>query len=354
MDYLKFAIRLDVILSIALNLIVLIIIGMGSYFIISDKFTFTIGDLSTFIAFFSTLVWPMMAIAQLINLVAQGKASLKRVSALLEEEITVKDSHDVLSVDSLQGKITFNHLSFAYPNSENLVLNDVTFSIIPGEKIGIIGKTGCGKSTLVNLLLRMYNVDENQLLIDDFDIMKLPIVKVRELMSFVPQDNFLFGMSVNDNIRFGIDGEISKEQIIEVAEYADIDENIMGFINGYETLLGERGVTISGGQKQRLSIARALLRKTPILILDDAVSAVDTKTELKILENLKKHFSNSTVILIAHRISTVQNMDKILLMDEGKVVGFAPHEELYEKSSLYQEMVELQKLEAKIEGEQDE
>lgn len=357
MDFLRFGIRLDVLFSAIINLIILIIIGIGSYYVITTRDNiepFTIGNLSTFIAYFGTLIWPMMAVSQLINLTAQGRASLKRITNLLNEEPTVKDSPDILKAAELKGKIEFRNLTFNYPNVDEPTLKNISFIINPGEKIGIIGKTGAGKTTIVDLLLRMYNVHEGQLFIDDIDITKLPIKQVRQLISFVPQDNFLFGMSVRDNIRFAIDEEVSNEEISNVAKLADIEENILEFSQSYETLLGERGVTISGGQKQRLSIARALLKKAKILILDDSVSAVDTKTEATILNNLKKNYNDSTVVMIAHRISTVQDLDKIILIDEGEIIGFDTHQNLYNKSKLYREMVDLQKLEAKIEGENHE
>lgn len=360
MDYLKFSIMLEVVLSAALNIILLIILGVGSYYVITTKETanpFTIGKLSTYVAYFDTLIWPMLAFSQLINMVASGKASLSRVSELLNEEPVVKDSKEVITdqqiLSNLKGQITFNNLSFTYPNSDIEVLSNITFKINPNEKIGIIGKTGCGKTTIVDLLLRMYNVDENSIMIDGIDLMKLPIAKVRDMISYVPQDNFLFGTSVMENIAFRVEN-YTKEEVVSAAKLADVDDNIQEFVNQYDTILGERGVTVSGGQKQRISIARALLKKAPILILDDSVSAVDTKTEKTILDNLFNKIGDVTLIVIAHRISTVQNLDKIILLDEGKVVGFGSHEELLKSSSLYSEMVELQKLQSKVEGDLNE
>lgn len=354
-DFLKFSISLDVILGAALNLIFLIILGIGSYYVVTTKNAenpFTIGKLSTYVAYFDTLIWPMLAISQLINMVASGKASLSRVSELLNEEPKVKDNKDVITdpeiLNNLTGDISFNNLSFTYPNSELEVLSNVTFNIHPNEKVGIIGKTGCGKSTIIDLLLRLYNVNENELLIDGIDIMKLPIAKMRELISYVPQDNFLFGTTVKENIAFGVD-HFTDEEVIEAAKLADVDDNIREFSDQYDTVMGERGVTVSGGQKQRISIARALLKKSKILILDDSVSAVDTKTEKTILNNLFTKLGDITLIVIAHRISTVQGLDKIILIDEGKVVGCGSHDELLKTSKLYAEMVELQRLQSKVE-----
>lgn len=360
MNYLKFSIILDVALGAALNLILIIIIGIGGYYVYTTKDSetpFTIGNLSTYVAYFDTLIWPMLAISQLINMMASGRASLSRVSELLNEEPSVKDKDDVIKdekvLNSLNGKITFNHLSFNYPDSEIKVLSDISLTINPGEKIGIIGRTGCGKSTIVDLLLRLYNVDEKTILIDDIDIMNLPIVKVRELISYVPQDNFLFGTTVKENIAFGVK-EYTDEEVEYVAKLADVHDNIMEFSDQYETLMGERGVTVSGGQKQRISIARAMLKKSKIIIFDDSVSAVDTKTEKTILNNMFKKLGDITVIMVAHRISTVQNLDKIILLDEGKVIGYGTHDELINSSKVYADMVELQKLQSQVEGDNNE
>ena len=354
-DFLKFSISLDVVLGAALNFIFLIILGIGSYFVVSTKNTenpFTIGNLSTYVAYFDTLIWPMLAFSQLVNMMASGRASLSRVSELLNEEPKVKDSADVIKdldiLNSIEGEIEFNNLSFTYPNSEVEVLSNISFKINPGEKVGIIGKTGCGKSTIVDLLLRLYNVGDNELLIDGIDIMKLPIAKMRELISYVPQDNFLFGTTVKENIAFGVN-QYTDEEVIEAAKLADVDDNIREFSDQYETIMGERGVTVSGGQKQRISIARAIMKKSKIIILDDSVSAVDTKTEKKILTNLFTRLGDTTLIVIAHRISTVQELDKIILVDDGKIVGCGSHDELLKSSKLYAEMVELQKLQSKVE-----
>lgn len=354
-DFLKFSISLDVVLGAALNFIFLIILGIGSYFVVTTKNTenpFTIGNLSTYVAYFDTLIWPMLAFSQLVNMMASGRASLSRVSELLNEEPKVKDSDDVIKdlniLNNMNGEISFNNLSFAYPNSEVEVLSNVSFKINPGEKVGIIGKTGCGKTTIVDLLLRLYNVGDNELLIDGIDIMKLPIAKVRELISYVPQDNFLFGTTVKENIAFGVD-HYTDEEVVEAAKLADVDDNIREFSDQYETIMGERGVTVSGGQKQRISIARAIMKKSKIMILDDSVSAVDTKTEKTILTNLFTKLDDITLIVIAHRISTVQNLDKIILIDDGKIVGCGSHDELLKSSKLYSEMVELQKLQSKVE-----
>ena len=236
-----------------------------------------------------------------------------------------------------------------YPDGNYNVLEDISFTIEQGQMVGIIGKTGCGKTTVVDLLLRTYNLGENQILIDDKDIMQLPYKKVREAIGYVPQDNFLFSDTVANNIAFAYDS-LEEEKIIAAARLADVHNNIIEFSDKYETILGERGVTLSGGQKQRVSIARALIKDPSILIFDDSVSAVDTKTEETILTNLRKLRSGKTTIMIAHRISTVESLDKIIVMDEGKIIGIGKHNELIDSCELYREMVRLQSLEKQING----
>ena len=350
-EFIKLGVLVEVGISLLINSVVLIIVVLGGFLII-NKTGFTIGNLTEYVSYFSTLIWPIMALTQLINLASQGYASLKRINALLDKEPNVKNKENAVVLEEVKGKIEFKNLTFQYPSVENNVLENVTLTISPGEKIGIIGRTGCGKTTIVDLLLRMYNVKEGTLFIDDIDIMDLDLSTYRKNVSFVPQDNFLFGTKVKDNIAFGKDATL--ENVEEVAKQADVHKDIVEFSDSYDTVLGERGVTVSGGQKQRISIARAFLKKAPIIILDDAVSAVDTKTENTILTNLHNNFNDSTVIVTAHRISTVQDLDKIIVLDEGKVVGFDSHDNLYKNNPLYKEMVDLQKLEAKIEGDLNE
>ena len=215
---------------------------------------------------------------------------------------------------------------------------------MPGENIGLVGKTGAGKTTLVDLILRTYNVPDGTIFIDGQDVNDVSIHSVRESCAYVPQDNFLFSDTIARNIAFG-DKEVNLRAVKRAAIQADVDENISQFQLGYDTVLGERGVTVSGGQKQRISIARALMKDAPILILDDSVSAVDTKTERAILSNLRQTRQGKTTILIAHRISTIEQMDKVLFIDEGKVAGFGTHEALYAGNAAYRKMVDLQRLE---------
>jgi ATP-binding cassette subfamily B protein len=269
---------------------------------------------------------------------------MDRIDKVLNHEVEIKDGKDIINDHEITGEITFNNLSFTYPNTEREVLSNISLTIPKGTSIGLIGKTGCGKSTLVNLLLRIYNIEENSLLLDGKDIMKLPIKQVREAISYVPQDNFLFSDTIANNIGFS-KAEIDINDVRRASIASDVDENILEFTEQYETVLGERGVTVSGGQKQRISIARALMKNSQVLILDDSVSAVDTKTEETIIANLKKLREGKTTILIAHRITTVKKLDRIIVMDDGKIVGYGTHEELEQTCPLYKNMVFLQRLE---------
>lgn len=335
----------NLLFGIFIGSIFIVLYILGSILILHKKFE--VGTLTTFVAYFDTLIWPMMAIANLINLHSQGKASLKRLNEVFNYEEEIKDSEDVVKDHQIKGKITFNNLSFTYPNSDREVLSNISLTIPQGYNIGLIGRTGCGKTTLVELLMRIYNVKENEILIDDIDIMKLPFKDVRNAISYVPQDNFLFSDTIKNNISFS-SNEVDESEVIKASINSDVDSNIKDFKEGYDTVLGERGVTVSGGQKQRISIARALLKDSQILILDDSVSAVDTKTEETIINNLKNLRQNKTTILIAHRISTVKKMDRIIVMDEGKIIGYGTHEELEKNCKEYQNMVHLQRLEDEI------
>lgn len=351
-SFTKLIVGINVLFTALVSSIIIIIVGYGSHLIITTKGledAFTAGDLITFISLFGLLTWPALALANLINLISQGRTSLKRINGLLNYPIMVKDSEEVkancyYNDVQLEGNIEIRNLNFRYPNSESETLHNVSFTILRNEKVGIIGKTGCGKTTIVDLLTRIYNVNDNSIFIDGIDIMNLPIKKVRALISYVPQDNFLFNTTILENIAFSRTTMTTMEAI-RYARFASVDDNIQAFPNQYDTIIGERGVTLSGGQKQRISMARAMAKEAPILILDDSVSAVDTKTEANILKTLMEEFKNNTIILIAHRVSTIEAMDKIILMDEGRVIACGKHQELYDTVPMYKSIVDLQKLE---------
>ncbi len=352
-SYIKASTFLHIAVEMFINIIRVIMLGFGAFLVYrtqDQSVNFSIGDLTRYIAYFGTLIWPMMAVGRLINMRAQAKASLERVSAFLDADIEIQDDRTVLDVSQLEGKITFNNLTFKYPKTDKEVLKNINFIIEKGQTVGIIGRTGSGKTTLVDLMLRLYNLKTCELLIDDYDIMKLPIKTIRDAIGYVPQENFIFSDVIRNNISFSTD-EADQELIKQMAIYSDIHDNIIDFPNQYDTMVGERGVTLSGGQKQRISIARALLKNPQILIMDDSFSAVDTKTEEQVIQNLRELRKGKTTILIAHRISTIKSADQIIFIENGEVYAKGTHEELLESCELYRQMVIHQRLEAELESE---
>ncbi len=341
-EYTRLSVTLNISVTLLVESVICIILGYGGY--LAYKGIFNAGQLVEFIGYFNSVIWHVMAVSELINMNSQCKASLKRISELLDAEIDVKDSPAVVDVNTIRGDIEFKDLTFRYPDGEFDVLKGASFKITAGENVGIIGRTGSGKTTIVDLILRSYNVPEGTVFIDGHDINSLPIKTVRRFCAYVPQDNFLFSDTIDANIRFASDDSTSLTPEY-AAEMAAVDDNIREFSLGYETVLGERGVTVSGGQKQRISIARALMKDASILILDDSVSAVDVKTEKAILENLKALRGGKTTILIAHRVTTIENMDKIIFVDDGRILDVGTHSELYERCNEYRLTVDLQRLE---------
>ena len=348
-EYTKLSVLLHVCLTLLIETVVCIILGYGGYVVYIGEFN--AGELVEFIGYFNSIIWPVMAVSELIGMHAQGKASLNRISELLDSTPDVVDSKDIENIDTVSGNIEFKSLTFKYPGSEFDVLTDVSFKINAGENVGIIGRTGSGKTTVVDLILRTYNVPDGTVFIDGKDINKIPIKSVRANAAYVPQDNFLFSDTIENNISFATDGG-NHNDVENAAKMADVHENIDEFPLKYQSVLGERGVTVSGGQKQRISIARALMKNAPILILDDSVSAVDVKTEKAILENLRSMRQGKTTILIAHRISTVERMDKIIFIDEGRIVAVGTHASLYESCEDYRRLVDLQKLDDVEDGKE--
>lgn len=341
-EFTKISTLLQISVTFFVQSVVCVILGYGGYLVFRGDFK--VGELIEFYGYFTSIIWPIMALSMLIDMTSRGKASLKRISELLDAKPDVKDSVSVEQVDHIRGDIEFKNLSFKYPDGDYDVLENVSFKINAGENVGIIGKTGSGKTTIVDLILRVYNVPENSLFIDGKDVNTIPIKTLRDFCAYVPQDNFLFSDTIENNIAFSRDTS-SSEEVVRAAKLSDVHENISEFPAKYATVLGERGVTVSGGQKQRISIARALMKEASILILDDSVSAVDTKTEKVIIDNLRENRRGRTTILIAHRISTVEKMDKIIFVDDGKIVAVGAHDTLVETCPDYKLMVELQKLE---------
>ena len=340
-SYVKASALLNTLVSLFVESVVCIILGYGGYLVYQGKFD--AGELMEFIGYFNAIIWPVMSVTELIEMSSRGRASLKRVSELLDAVQEVDDKPTATDVTEVTGKIEFRHLTFRYPDGDYEALSDVSFTINPGESVGIVGKTGSGKTTVADLILRCYNVPDGTLLIDDKDVNDITIHSLRNFCAYVPQDNFLFSDTIADNISFASDTD-ERALVERSAALADVDDNIREFANGYDTVLGERGVTVSGGQKQRISIARALMKEAAILILDDSVSAVDTDTERVILDNLRQTRKGKTTLLVAHRVTTVQNLDKIVYLDGGKVLDVGTHEQLVAHCAEYRNMVELQKL----------
>lgn len=341
-ENIKYNVLVNVLIETMITLVILAIIAYGSLLIAFGNLSS--GQLTEYISYFFTLLWPVFAIAGFFNLNAQAQASAKRVNILLETKSIIQSPIDVKTNVTLKGKIELKQLSFTYPDGTIPVLNQVSFTIQAGEMVGILGRTGSGKSSLVDLLLHLYDVKAGMLFYDGVDSTELSIKTLRDHISYVPQDNFLFSDTITNNIGFALN-QPTEAMVKEAAILADIHDNVSDFKDGYQTLLGERGVTVSGGQKQRLSIARALAKQPTILILDDSVSAVDTKTEESIIRNLRKVRQGKTTLLVAHRISTVKKLDKIIVLDQGMLVGFGTHESLLASNAIYQDMVRLQTLE---------
>ena len=341
-DYTRSSVLLRILVSLLVESVICVIIGFGGFLVWQG--TFNAGQLVEFIGYFSSIVWPIMAISELIDMTSRGMASLKRISTLLDAPLDMVDRPDVQPLKDVKGEIEFKNLTFRYPDGEYDALKNVSFKIEAGENIGLVGRTGSGKTTVVDLILRTYNVPDGTVFVDGHDVNTVPIWDVRAAAAYVPQDNFLFSDTITRNIGFTT-GKPDLGAVKNAAMLADVDDNIRDFAEGYDTVLGERGVTVSGGQKQRISIARALMKDAPILILDDSVSAVDTGTERAILGNLRQTRAGRTTILIAHRISTIEQMDRVIFIDDGQVAAAGAHEELYETCPAYRHMVDLQKLE---------
>lgn len=350
-EFVKASTILNIAITLFIESVVCVILGYGGYLVFAGSFN--AGELMEFIGYFNAIIWPVMAISELIGMKSRGQASLRRISELLSASQDVKDRDGSKPLGNARGEIEFKNLTFAYPDSEIPSLKNVSFKIEAGENVGIVGRTGSGKTTVADLILRTYNVPDGTVFIDGNDVNDVTIESVRKNAAYVPQDNFLFSDTIENNIAFASD-EVSFDAVVRSAKLADVNGNIAEFRDGYKTVLGERGVTVSGGQKQRISIARAMMKNASVLILDDAVSAVDTETEKKILENLRLTRKGKTTILIAHRISTVKGMDKIIYLEDGAVAAIGTHEELMNTCPEYKRTVELQIIEEKKKKEENE
>ena len=321
----------------------------GGYLTIAGEIT--LGQFEAFNLYIAMLVWPMLAAGECITFISQGMASLKRIRTILDEKPEIVDGAEVKDVAALRGEIDLDGLTFAYPDQEDVtVLDSIRVHVDQGSTLAVLGRTGSGKSTLANLLLRLYDTKSDMIRIDGRPICEIPLSVLRRDVAYVPQESFLFSDTLERNIAFGAERK-SREEIQRAARDACIHSNIMDFPEGYDTMVGERGVTLSGGQKQRSAIARALLKDAPILILDDALSAVDTDTEEQILHNLRVNRAGRTTIIIAHRISTIQNADRILVLDEGRAAEYGAHEELMALGGIYRSIHDKQQLEKQLREE---
>lgn len=336
----------DPTITIIIGLSYVLTMIVGGQFILKD--VVTVGQLVTFVSYIGMLVWPMFAIGRLFNVLERGNASYDRVSDLLREKTHIVETFNARKSPA-KGSISIDIEAFIYPNAEVAALKNINVTINEGDVLGIVGKTGAGKTTLLKLLMREYDNYEGNITFDKDDIKHYTLDALLQSIGYVPQDHFLFSMNIADNIRFA-DPMLSQEKVEEAADLAAIHQDIEQFTEGYETMVGERGVSLSGGQKQRISIARALITNPELLILDDALSAVDAKTEEGILSKLKQHRQNKTTIITAHRLSSVMHAQEILVLDEGRITERGTHEQLLAAKGWYQKMWEKQQLEAKIEG----
>lgn len=353
-DYMLKNIKLIKVQSLTYPLMILItgisiilVVWYGGYQVIRGAMT--LGQITSFLIYLGYLIWPMIAFGWIVNLTQRASASMDRLLKVFKVEPQIKDTNETdFSIKEIKGEIRFKNVWFKYPDSESYILKGIDFEIKQGQTVGIVGYTGSGKTTLVNLIPRLFDPDKGEVLIDGVDVKKIPLKVLRESIGYVQQEVFLFSDSVRNNITFGVDG-VSDEEVFKVAKIAHIYDEVIEFPNGFDTIVGERGITLSGGQRQRVGLARALIKKPKILILDDSLSSVDAYTEEMILKNLKEFRAGRTTIIISHRITAVKDADFIIVLDDGEVVEQGTHDELLELGGIYADLYQKQILEEELE-----
>lgn len=351
--YRKKKLRLDLVeslfhptLNLLIGLSVVVVVWKAGQLVIEG--TLTVGNIMEYIIYVAYLTWPVASLGYTVNRFQQAMASWKRIDEMLTEEINIADKTDTdHDINTLKGAIEFKNVSFKYPGAEEYALQNINLSIEAGQNAAIVGRTGSGKTTLVELIPRLFDVTEGEILVDGTNIKSIPLELLRKNIGLVPQDTFLFSDTISENIAFGTQNA-TQQEIEEAAEKAQVRNNILDFENKFETILGERGITLSGGQKQRTAIARALIRDPKIIILDDSLSAVDTKTEESILQHLRQELRGRTTLMISHRISTIKDADIIYYIEDGTVVEKGTHEELLEKEGRYSVMYNKQLIEEEL------
>lgn len=324
-----------------------IVLGIGGRDVIMGRIT--IGDFVAFFFYLLQLIWPMIALGWVINLFERGAASMGRIREIMEEQPSIRDPGDPVPLTEPRGGIVFSNVSFRYPGSERYVLRDISFSVGAGQTVAIVGPTGSGKSSIVRLIPRLYDPDAGEILLDDIPISRIPIEQLRRAIAMVPQEPFLFSETLDSNIAFGLDDGQDPDSVEEAAAIAQLAETIEDFPQGYQTQLGERGINLSGGQKQRATLARALTRDAPVLILDDALSSVDTQTEMRILAGLQDVLRRHTSFIVSHRVTAVKDADLILVIDDGEIVERGVHSQLIEADGTYARLLRRQMLEESLE-----
>src|SRR6056297_98032 len=351
-EYRKKKLKLDLVESLfhpTLNLLigvsVLIVVWKGGIMVIEDAIT--LGNIAEFVIYVAYLTWPVASLGYTVNRLQKSLASWERIDSMLTEPIYIQSDKDSLLHDDIDGKIEFRNVSFKYPGSDEYALRNINLTIEAGSNVAIVGRTGSGKTTLVNLIPRLFDPDEGEILIDGKNIKRWDLQQLRDSIGYVPQETFLFSTTIKENIAFGTT-QSSQREVEKAAEIAQVRENIMEFEKKFETLVGEREITLSGGQKQRTAIARAIIKEPKIIVFDDSLSAVDTNTEDAILSHLQEYLSETTTIMISHRISSILNADTIFYIQEGSIVEFGDHDELIEKEGRYADMYNRQLLEQEL------